>query len=409
MITSENLGTARGKKQGSSAILDESRFATKAPRRLLDGLLEVAILATEASEGSIVLMTKDRELVTVGLAGGPKKSLLRAAQSQVSGSIAAWVANHRESLLLIGPARDPRFAGLDREIKDAICVPLILNGQVLGVLSVSNKKGARNFDQVDMEKLTALAEASALIIASTVIQVDQVRARYVSERNRLAQEIHDGLIQDLTAVILQLEVCEKFIAKTPQKATSQVGKIKEQAKASLQGLRRLVFNLRAADVEEVGLTQMVQGYIAEFEKEADFAIAFKVAGQEREISPEVKGHLLAIVQESLTNVSKHAEAKQATVDLRYSPREVEITIADDGCGFGLEEAMQRAWAEKKFGLMGMQERAHILGGSLDIDSRPGRGTIIRFRLPLSMIVQRAQFAAAGDDDEDEKRWNRYAF
>jgi len=140
--------------------------------------------------------------------------------------------------------------------------------------------------------------------------------------------------------------------------------------------------LRTADVEEVSLTQMVKSCVAEFEKGADFAIASKVTGQERELSPQLKRHLLAIVQESLTNVSKHAEAKQVTADLRYSPEEIELAVADDGCGFTVEEAMQRAWKEKRFGLMGMKERAHILGGTLDIDSKPSRGTTIRVRLPL---------------------------
>ena len=381
MITLENPRPAGGKKQGSSESFDESRLAEKALGRLLDGLLEVAILATEASEGSIVLMNLDQELLTVGLAGGPKTSLVRAPRRLLSRSISAWVANHGEPLLLIGPARDPRFACLDREIKDAICVPLILEGQVIGVLSVSNRMGTRNFDQGDVEKLTTLAEPSAMIIASTMTQIEQERTRLVWERKRLAQEIHDGLIQDLTAVILQLEVCEKLIARTPKKAKSQLGKIKQQARASLQELRRLVFDLRAPDVEEVSLTQMVKSCVAEFEKGADFAIAFKVTGQERELSPQAKGHLLAIVQESLTNVSKHAEAKQVTVDLRYGPKEIELTITDDGCGFTVEEATQRAWKERRFGLMGMQERAHILGATLDIDSKPGRGTMIRVRLP----------------------------
>ena len=382
MITLENPRPAGGKKQGSSESFDESRLAEKALGRLLDGLLEVAILATEASEGSIILMNLDQEWLTVGLAGGPKKSLVRAPRRLLSRSISAWVANHGEPLLLIGPARDPRFAGLDREIKDAICVPLILEGQVIGVLSVSNRMGTRNFDQGDVKKLTTLADPSAMIIASTMTQIEQERTRLVWERKRLAQEIHDGLIQDLTAVILQLEVCEKLIARTPKKAKSQLGKIKQQARASLQELRRLVFDLRAPDVEEVSLTQMVKSCVAEFEKGADFAIAFKVTGQERELSPQAKGHLLAIVQESLTNVSKHAQAKQVTVDLRYGPKEIELTITDDGCGFTVEEATQRAWKERRFGLMGMQERAHILGGTLDIDSKPGRGVMIRVRLPL---------------------------
>jgi len=349
---------------------------------LLGGLLEVAIRATEAQEGSIILLDHDLELLTMGLAGGPKKTMVRTARRHQERSISAWVADHKEPLLLVGPARDPRFSGVERDIKDAVCVPLIVEDRVIGVLSVSNRRGSENFVQEDLEKLTALAEPSAKVIASALAYVDAEERGYIWERKRLAQEIHDGLIQELTAVFLQLEIYERLKDRDSEKAEEQLGRTKQQVKASLQGLRRLLFDLRAADIEVVSLKHMLERSLSEFERDTGIAATLKVTGQERELPPQTKGNLIAIAEESLANVKKHSGAEQVLVHLNYRPGEVELIVADDGRGFDWQEVIQRAWTEKKFGLMGMQERAHILGGDLDIESVPGGGSTIKVRVPV---------------------------
>ncbi|MGB5933315.1 MAG: GAF domain-containing sensor histidine kinase [Anaerolineae bacterium] len=349
---------------------------------LLGGLLEVAIRATEANEGSIILLDHDLELLTMGLAGGPKKTIVRAARRHLERSISAWVADHKEPLLLVGPAKDPRFAGVERDIKDAVCVPLIVEDRVIGVLSVSNRRGSENFVQHDLEKLTALAEPSARVIASALAYVDAEERGYLWERKRLAQEIHDGLIQELTAVFLQLEIYERLKDRDSEKAEEQLGRTKQQVKASLQGLRRLLFDLRAADVGEVSLKHILERSVNEFERATGIATTLKVTGQERELPPQTKGNLIAIAEESLANAKKHSGAKHVLVHLNYEPEEVELSVADDGRGFNWQEAIQRAWTEKKFGLMGMQERAHILGGNLEIESVPGGGSTVKVRVPV---------------------------
>jgi signal transduction histidine kinase len=361
-------------------ILETSVAATL--QALLGGLLEVAVCATEANEGSIILLNHDLELLTMGLAGGPKKTIVRAARRHLERSISAWVADHKEPLLLVGPAKDPRFSGVERDIKDAVCVPLIVEDRVIGVLSVSNRRGSENFVQEDLEKLTALAGPSAKVIASALTYVDAQERGYFWERKRLAQEIHDGLIQELTAVFLQLEIYERLKGRDSEKAEEQLGRIKGQVKASLQGLRRLLFDLRAADVGEVSLKHILERSTGEFERATGIAATLKITGQERELPPQTKRNLIAIVEEALANVKKHSGAKHVLLHLNYEPGGVELIVADDGQGFDWQEAIQRAWTEKKFGLMGMQERAHILGGELDIESIPRGGSTIKVRVPV---------------------------
>ena len=368
------------KVQLKRSFLETSAATTL--QALLGGLLEVAIRATEANEGSIILLDHDLELLTMGLAGGPKKTIVRAARRHLGRSISAWVANHKEPLLLVGPAKDPRFSGVERDIKDAVCVPLIVEDRVIGVLSVNNRRGSENFVQEDLEKLTALAEPGARVIASALAYAEAEERGYLWERKRLAQEIHDGLIQELTAVFLQLEIYERLKGRDNKKAEEQLGRTKQQVKASLQGLRRLLFDLRAADIEEVSLKHVLERSVNEFERGTGIAATLKVTGQERELPPQTKGNLIAIAEESLANVKKHSGAEHVLVHLKYEPGEVELIIADDGRGFDWQEAIQRAWTEKKFGLMGMQERAHILGGDLEIESVPGGGSTIKVRVPV---------------------------
>ncbi len=189
----------------------------------------------------------------------------------------------------------------------------------------------------------------------------------------------------MTAVFLQLEIYEKLKGRDPEKAEGQLEKIKRQVKASLQGLRRLVFDLRVADVEEATLTHMLERCISEFERSAKVKTTLRVTGQERELSSQVKRNLLAIVEESLANVKRHAGARTVSVHLAYEPEGLELEVKDDGRGFDWRRAIQRAWREKRFGLMGMRERAHILGGMLEIESAPSRGTTIKVRVPLASL------------------------
>jgi two-component system sensor histidine kinase UhpB len=96
----------------------------------------------------------------------------------------------------------------------------------------------------------------------------------------------------------------------------------------------------------------------------------------------VKKNLYRIVQEALTNVRRHAAASEVEIRLEWGAEQLELSVADDGRGFVVEEALDRAPSEKRFGLLGMQERAYLMGGTLEIDSAPGEGTVVRIILPL---------------------------
>ncbi len=360
------------RKGSSITILEE----------LLGHFLETVILATDASEGSLMLLHAGRELLTVNSARGPRERIVRSAKRHLGEGISGWVAREKEPLLLIGPVDDPRFSGVESGIKDAMCIPLLEDGRVIGVLSVSNKRGRGSFTDDDLTRFMAFAQPGAKMIALVLAQRELDAESSAWARRQLAQEIHDGLLQSLSTLILHLQLYEELREEDPRQAGEQLAMSRKQALDCLQELRHLVFDLRLADLEQLSLAEELRRYVAEFEERSNIEARFALSGRAEEPSLDVKKNLYRIAQEALTNVRRHAQASQVEVRLNYEPQEMTLIIADDGLGFDREEVLSRAREEKKFGLLGIQERTYLLGGRLDIETTPGKGTTVKVVVPL---------------------------
>jgi len=375
---------AQEKATGREEIIPSSPeiAAVTTLEELLGCLLETIILATNASEGSLMLLHAGRELLTVNSARGPREQVVRSAKRHLGEGISGWVAKHKEPLLLIGPVDDPRFSGVEPGIKDAMCIPLVEDGGVIGVLSVSNKRGEETFSQADLERFLTMAQPSAKMIALTLAQRELDAESSAWARRKLAQEIHDGLLQSLSTLILHLQLYEELKGQHPQKAGLQLEESRKQALDCLQELRHLVFDLRLADLEQMSLAEELRKYVAEFGRRSNIDAHFSFSGKKKEPPLNVKKNLYRITQEALTNVRRHAQASRVDVQLKYAPHEMELTITDDGQGFRKEEVLGRGQEGKRFGLLGMQERTYLLGGKLEIKSTPGQGTTVRVVVPF---------------------------
>ncbi|MBI2846207.1 MAG: GAF domain-containing sensor histidine kinase [Chloroflexi bacterium] len=344
-------------------------------------LLEVALRTTEAGKGAILLTEGQEGILITGAAGEPKKSVPLAPRDGQNNNLLSRVLKQREPLILNKPTVISLWPGWRAESKDAVCVPLTLGTKDLGVLWVSDKQVMGHFDQEDVTRLTALARPCAAVLALSLRWMPALEADLIAQRRHLAQQIHDGPVQEFTALVLQLELSEKFAAQEPEKLKGHMAKVKQQARTSLQGLRRLIFDLRAEDVEEMDLVPLLERALSSFREKTHIESTLKITSPLVDLSAEEKGNLLAIVREALNNVAKHAQAGRVEVELGGTPRGIQIKIVDNGRGFSVKEATQTAWQQKKFGLMGMVERAHLMGGTLDIKSRPGQGTVVTLTVP----------------------------
>jgi len=161
-----------------------------------------------------------------------------------------------------------------------------------------------------------------------------------------------------------------------------LSRAKEQALICLQDLRHFVYDLRLIDLEKLSLIDELKRYTVEFQKRTGINTHLVVNETKRELPLGMKKNLYRIVQEALTNVRRHAKASEAEVRLQWGDEQLELSVADDGRGFDVQETLEQAHWEKQFGLLGMQERAYLMGGALEIHSAPGEGTAMRVILPL---------------------------
>jgi len=201
------------------------------------------------------------------------------------------------------------------------------------------------------------------------------------ERRRLAQEVHDGLIQEITSTTLQLELCEKLMAKNPERAMEQLEKAKNQARVSLQRARELVSDLRLAGPRKKGLVEALSEHIARLNEEGQ-TVPFTVTGTVKTLASTAETNLFRIAQEALTNARMHSQAEHVEVRLDYGEEMVTLVVMDDGVGFPVQQTLEKAQDEGRFGLMGMKERTYLLGGELDIESSPGSGTRLTVKVAL---------------------------
>jgi signal transduction histidine kinase len=366
----------------TAEAFEEAAQAVVALEEILSCFVELIVLSTDASEGSLMLLHEGRELLTITSASGLGREIVQGARRHLGEGISGWVAKHKEPLLLVGPIKDKRFSGAGRGIKDALCVPLMMTDEVIGVLSVSNKKGEGNFTQADLDRLMEVSTPAARVIVLTLAQREADAESRAWERKQLAQEIHDGPMQELSSVILLMELYKRIRKDDTERAETELTRAKEQALDCLQELRHFAYDLRLTDLEKLSLLDELRRYTVEFQKRTGITVSLVVDGMRKEIPVGVKKNLYRIAQEALTNVRRHAKASEVEIRLHTTEDQLELSVKDNGRGFKLQEALERAQSEKRFGLLGMQERAYLMGGALETETGPGKGTILRIILPL---------------------------
>jgi NarL family two-component system sensor histidine kinase YdfH len=197
-----------------------------------------------------------------------------------------------------------------------------------------------------------------------------------AERQRMARELHDTLAQGLAGLILQLEAADAHISSSrPEKAQSIIRQAMSRARDTLADARRVIDDLRS---EPTDLEEALREEVSRFSSAAGIPCKLEISLPE-DLPEPLCEQILRVVNEGLTNIGRHALAKQAWLHLIEHENGLEIEIGDDGLGFDPEKCLDQPG---HYGLKGIQERAHLAGGSLQIKSQPGDGTQLILQLPL---------------------------
>ncbi|KOO37209.1 sensor histidine kinase [Priestia koreensis] len=205
------------------------------------------------------------------------------------------------------------------------------------------------------------------------------------ERKRLSREIHDGPAQMLANVMLRSELVERvYRERSPEEALQEIRDLRKMVRSALYEVRRIIYDLRPMALDDLGLIPTLRKYLATIEEynNGNPRITFISIGQEVRIPSKLEVALFRLVQESVTNALKHAEASEIQVKIEISKNHVILLVKDDGKGFKIEQKK-----EDSFGLIGMKERVDLLDGKININSREGKGTTILIQVALSQTLE----------------------
>jgi signal transduction histidine kinase len=263
--------------------------------------------------------------------------------------------------------------------RSALYVPLLARGEAIGVIAAHDKQGNEvRFNDEDLRLAEIFASRAAVAaelrqrVARDALQ--RVVTAQELERRRLARELHDETGQALTSILLGLRGLEDVKDEETLKAT--VGEVRDLVRSTLQDVRRLAVELRPKALDDFGLVAALERLTESFAEQMGISVEFAPTGAGR-LPPEVETALYRIVQESLTNVVKHARASRVSIVLTRRRNSASIVVEDDGIGF--EPGRETG---DGIGLLGMQERVGLLGGRVALESRPGAGTTFVAEVPL---------------------------
>jgi signal transduction histidine kinase len=275
--------------------------------------------------------------------------------------------------------------GLAAEARTALIVPLVFRARPLGVLLAFDRtEGGPEFTREDQELMTSFA-ASAAIATHTARSVGEEHLTHAlegaeQERGRWARELHDETLQGLAAV--RMLVAGALRAAQPERREQTLREVHQELGAEIEKLRHLITELRPAELDEIGVEAAIEtlashtAHLHDLRIERELDLAWEAGRNPDRLSPQIENTVYRLVQESLTNVVKHAGASCARIRLIETDSEVRLEVSDDGRGFDPESAKRGG-----FGLIGMRERVAAVGGSVEIKSSPETGTRLAARVP----------------------------
>jgi PAS domain S-box-containing protein len=341
-------------------------------QRVLDAIVERGRALVEA-RALVILLREGEDLVVAATA---------AISTGLDPKLSEWriPAQDASEQVLLG-----RFTGADLGAKEsgrALLAPLLFRGDPLGLVVALDRVGdPGRFDDEHQRLLEAFAASAAIGVATARSMAEERLQNTIDaaeqERSRWARELHDETLQALAVLRMRLssalrEDSTEALEDTGHAAVSQIDD-------EIVKLRRLITELRPASLDTIGLEAALQALAEQHEGDDGLTVECDLQlprEDDARPTPVLETAVYRLVQEALNNVAKHSLARRASLDVRSERGSIEIEVTDDGVGF--EPSLVR----EGFGLVGMRERAALLGGTLNVDSTRGAGTTVRAEIPL---------------------------
>jgi signal transduction histidine kinase len=323
----------------------------------------------------LVCLPDGEELVAVAYG---TRSHDRRLRVPVRDSPAGEVLLSGRPLRVDGNAPPRRLDTLVPGASRALLVPLVFRGQTLGVLAAVDRDDGRAFADEDEQLLLSVAASAATAVATArSVAAERLRLSIGAAeqaRARWARELHDQTLQGLAGARMVLSA--GLAREDPAALRNAVQTADEHIGIEMRSLRDLVTELRPAALDDLGLGPAIESLAKRQAAAGGFTLEMTIEFEDGERSREIEDAIYRIVQEALSNVARHARAERATLRVAHLHERVEVTVEDDGCGFETDGPSEG------FGLIGMRERAQLLGGKLSVTSVQGGPTSVIAVLPV---------------------------
>ena len=363
----------------------------------LDMVLESAAQIVQSSFGydNVTILTLDRErerLVVRATAGDPVQVVPEDTHFDLGEGITGWATRHAETVLANDVEADPRYVSpcpRESSSRSKLSVPICKAEDVVGVLDIQSERlGA--FNENDVMVMETVADQIAVALENARLYEAEHAARqqlrdlasYLQntreeERTRIAREIHDEFGQMITALKMDLSWLIKRLPQDEPELSRKADAMSETIDETLYNVRRISSELRPGILDDLGLAAAIEWQAETFSERSGILCELDLDEEGDDLDRQLATALFRILQEALTNVARHADASWVRVDLDVEPREVTLTVEDDGRGITQAELTD----VESLGLMGMRERARALGGALTLEGRPSAGTTVIARIP----------------------------
>ncbi|MBL7198947.1 MAG: GAF domain-containing sensor histidine kinase [Anaerolineae bacterium] len=357
--------------------------------KILPRVIQIAEELVGADGGVIALWDDERNLisypyvhnlpwmladVTVPWGDGVAGEVMATGQSSVIEDYQAY------------PKAVPAF--VEAGVTSVAAVPIVSSDRVFGALCVISLKAPKSFLDRDVAILAELGRHAGIAVENAYLYGNlrfyarRMTQAQESERKRIARELHDDTIQSLIALSRRLEALATPEEQLPEAIVLRIKDLWGQTDATIQRVRRFSQNLRPSIVDDLGLLPALEELTADLNQQTGIKASFQTKGTKRRLSSEVELTLFRVAQEALSNVRRHAEATEVLTSVELTDTSLRMTVRDNGKGFRPRTLTEDLTLEDRLGVIGMHERVRLLGGTLVIDSAPGRGTAVIVRVLL---------------------------
>jgi signal transduction histidine kinase len=351
---------------------------------VLQRIVQLAVEITGARYGALGVLGEDgsiSEFITEGMTAQQRSAI---GDLPVGKGILGLLIMERRPIRLPSIGADPRSAGFPPNhppMGSFLGAPVVARGKIFGNIYLTEKQGAPEFSEEDEQSVVVLAvqagvavENARLIQETERAQAEVQRLMVLDERERIAKELHDGVIQSLFAVGMGLQAAAGM--SNDEEIERRLESAVEEIDGAIRDLRNYIFGLRPGVLADRLLDQALRALSEEFSARSDVVTVVDVDG---EVAAEISGlasDIVQITRECLSNVDRHAQATTCRVSLRRRDRVAELTIDDDGGGFDATATGDG------MGIANLRERIAGVGGTLTIESSAAEGTTVRVTFPL---------------------------